>query len=207
MSEKFNSYEYIAVVAPGSILVTGLAALYCYNGQKLTKDEFGVGDLGIFLILAFVFGHLIQAVGNWIEWIFWKINRGMPTNWVIQPNRSLLSRSQIERLKDLIQHDFNQDLLTVSEKEWFSITREINSKIKVEGCAERLDSFNRAYGLLRGIAAAFLILGTLIVVKDWAQWKIAVMMFIFSSFGLSRMHRFGVHYGRELFVSYLTLKR
>lgn len=206
MSEKFNAYDYIAVIAPGSVIVVGLAVLYLYQGQDISKEQFGIGDLGIFLILAFVFGQLLQAIGNWLEEVFWKCNRSMPTNWVIQPDQSLLSDSQLDRLKQSVQQDFNISFPAISEKDWFNITREINTKIKAANLTERVDTFNRNYGLMRGIAAAFLTLVVLIPLKDWTQWQTSIVCLFFFAAALFRMKRFGIHYAREVFLSYLTLK-
>ena len=70
----------------------------------------------------------------------------------------------------------------------------------------RVDSFNRTYGLLRGIASAFLVLGIIIPIHSSDHWESALWVlglgFIPAIF---RMFRFGRSYARELILEYIGL--
>jgi len=79
VSTKFDAYEIIGVITPGSILLFGLALVFPDLKALFFAEGFSLGDLGLFLVLSFVAGHLIQAVGNLIESIVWWPLGGMPT--------------------------------------------------------------------------------------------------------------------------------
>ncbi|HCR66526.1 MAG TPA: hypothetical protein DIW38_08445, partial [Oceanicaulis sp.] len=67
---KFEAYDYIGVIVPGSILVV-TASLLFPEWTSLLGASITLGDLGLVLILAFLAGHLLQAVGNLWETIVW----------------------------------------------------------------------------------------------------------------------------------------
>jgi hypothetical protein len=64
VASKFNAYEFIGILAPGGTILFGLALIFPELKAVFFEQGFSLGDLGLFVILAFVAGHLIQAVGN-----------------------------------------------------------------------------------------------------------------------------------------------
>jgi prolipoprotein diacylglyceryltransferase len=63
--EKINLYEYSGIVCPGAALIIGLALL---NPEYLPLlKEMSIGAFGVFIIMAFILGHLISAIGNILE--------------------------------------------------------------------------------------------------------------------------------------------
>ena len=96
MSEKnsqsqFNAYEYIGVIAPGAVLSLGVILLWPETKEIFFSSNISVGELGLFLIIAYVAGHLLQSVGNAIEKALWKCFGGMPTDWVLNEKQTLIS--------------------------------------------------------------------------------------------------------------------
>jgi glucan phosphoethanolaminetransferase (alkaline phosphatase superfamily) len=60
--------------------------------------------------------------------------------------------------------------------------------------------------LNRGLAAALLAIIVLaFVTHGWAASKAAILLAIGAAVAVYRMHRFGVHYARELFVQFLSI--
>jgi len=99
-------YEQVGIVIPGSVFLFGLV-LYIPALQVLTaKDGYSVGELGIFVLIAYGAGHLIAAVGNVLE-KGWGFAGGMPTDWVLSENQSLLSAQQVEQLRLKIEKRLN----------------------------------------------------------------------------------------------------
>lgn len=207
MSSKFDAYEIIGVITPGSVFLFGLALLFP-NLKSLFFDQgFSVGDLGLFLVLSFVAGHLIQAAGNLVEGAIWKPFGGMPTDWLIKNPQRLLHDAQVERLRQAVKSDFDCDLKQLSPAQWASIVREIYAAVQARGETTRIDSFNRTYGLMRGVAATLGVLAVIALVVTWPAWKPTVLTALAALIAGYRMVRFGKRYGRELIVGYLRLGR
>ena len=57
---KFDAYEYIGVIVPGTIVLYTVAVLYPSLLLGLTTS-LSLADLGVALVLAFIGGHLVQA--------------------------------------------------------------------------------------------------------------------------------------------------
>ena len=64
MSElKFDPYDVVAIIIPGIIVVLTVSNIFPGIVPGL-DGAVTVGDLGITLILSFIAGHLLQAIGN-----------------------------------------------------------------------------------------------------------------------------------------------
>lgn len=205
MNSKFNPYEIIGVVAPGGVLLFGVMLLFPSLKPIATGQGFSLGDLGVFVILAYVAGHMIQALGNLLESTFWLPFGGMPTAWVNCEKPRLLDASQHERLRKILETKYPRSGPSYSY--WAGIVREIYSEMQRAGRVERVDAFNRTYGLLRGVSAAFLTLAPLVLLWASAEWRIALLLLAAAVICAYRMHRFGRWYARELFVEYLLANR
>jgi len=207
MADKnFDQYEYVAVIIPGATLLFGLSIEWPkYLHMASESKELSVGELGLFLVAAFIAGQLLQSLGDALEWLLWAPFGGLPTNWVIKTNNKLITdaqRTQLQtRVRTLIaQNGF--DIGTVDPGEWYSITRQIYAKVNAAKLADRVDAFNRTYGLMRGFVIALVILAIVFFTVDARLWLGlgAVALAILS---LIRFYLFGRAYGRELFVQFL----
>lgn len=208
MSDKFNLYEYIGVVAPGSVVIFGASLVFPEIKTYISNGSVSVGGLGIFLILSFVAGHLLQGLGNLFEKGFWRFFSGMPTSWVLKKPQTLLADLQLKKLIEKVRrlHPDFPGLDQVSGSEWFAITREIYAEIQSAGKSERADAFNRNYGLLRGLAVGFIFTTLGAVLLLWLPgWKLILGLAAFSGLAVYRMYRFAVHYAREVFVQFLRI--
>ncbi len=207
VEKRFDAYEYVAVIAPGAVLMFGGLVLFPHLNPLPVQKGFTIGDLGIFMLLAFVAGHLVQAVGNLIEKVWWFFFGGMPTEWVVGKPERLLAQVQVDKLSAKVADDLGVDggLPKISKQDWFPITRQIYAKVNAAGRSGRADVFNRTYGLMRGVTASFFMLAILVMVADFQEWRVALGASILGAVALARMHLFGKHYAREVFVQYLTL--
>ena len=212
MSEKssqsrFNAYEYIGVIAPGAVLSLGLIILWPETKEIFFNNNFTVGELGLFVIIAYVAGHLLQSVGNLIEKVLWKCFGGMPTDWVLKEDQCLVSPQQRVQWEQLLKPTQKVEILpSLTNKQWYPVVREMCIDIEKANRSGRIDSFNRTYGLLRGIAAAFIVLAIAIPLHSPDQWKAALWVLALGFIpALFRMFRFGKTYGREVIVEYLRL--
>jgi len=209
--KKLNFYDFAGILAPGAVAVYGLARIYPELGLIVRDEKVSFGELGLLLILAYVAGHLLQAFGNLIEWVWWKPCGGMPTDWVRTGRRNILADAQRKvlpvKIRELLNIECNDDLSRFSSKDWFSIRKQVYSAVRRAGRAERVDIFNGSYGMFRGVAASLIvILVAAFNDLEQARWKLYGVLLVLALLALIRMHRFGVHYARELFVEFLNTK-
>lgn len=204
MNRTFDFYEYAGVVVPGAVLTLGLLWLFPESRILFSKEGVTFGELGLFVIVAYAGGQLIQGVGNWIEWAWWKVWGGYPSRRVLAGE--LLSAGQHKRVVEALRKDgkVTADLTTCSLPECLAIVREVYSVVAAAGKAARVDTFNGNYGLLRGLAASFLALLIAAIVFAKGVYVIGALIVLFL-LALQRMHRFGKHYALELFIQYLLV--
>ena len=203
MSARLNAYELIGVTAPGALALFGLTLLFPELNIVIGDQDFSVGDFGLFLVLSFVAGHLVQGIGNLLETLLWGPFGGKPTAWIIKNPERLIHPAQVDRLQRAVRADFGCDLQSVSRGDWAAIIREMYVVVQNAGLTERVDSFNRAYGLMRGVTAALASLTGITLVVNWSHWELVVLTVVVMLVAGYRMFRFGKRYGRELVVSYL----
>lgn len=207
--KQFDFYEFTGILAPGSLFLAGVVYLWPDTFRFDTFKDVSVGGLGIFVLLAYASGHLVQAVGNVIEWVWWKAFGGMPSDWVRTSPESLLAPVQAEKLRALIRERLHlevpEQLSVLSQTAWFSITRQIYAAVNTGGRVQRVDTFNGNYGLHRGLMAAAVILAILALFKEPMVIQLFVGLLLVAMIAAARMHRFAKHYARELFVQFLQL--
>src|SRR6266542_4066872 len=210
--KSFDFYELAGVLTPGAVVLYVVSRICPETTPFIQGKDFTLGDLGLFIILAYVAGHLVQAFGNLIEKALWKPFGGIPTNWLLQKRQELLSHKQItalaEKVKDLTGIIVDKPIADLAAKAWFPITRQSYAAVSAAGRNQRIDTFNGNYGMFRGIASAFILCAVFNIVMEWPQgWRVSLGLVIAGSLALIRMHRFGTHYARELFVQFLQLEK
>ena len=207
MIDKLDAYELIDVVAPGSVLLFGAMLLFPAVRASFGLEGIELGGFGLFVILSFVAGHLVQAVGNLVETLIWLPFGDMPTSWVLRPGQRLLDATQLERLRQACSREFGIESGRLDARSWSSVTREIYSAVKARGTTERVDAFNRTYGFMRGIGSAFLVLSAVVVWYDRRAWGWALAGSATAGLAFFRMVRFGERYGREVLVEFIRISR
>lgn len=204
---EFSFYDFAGVVAPGALLLFGSAYLLPNVGDLGALFQMQLGGLGVFALLAYVAGHLAQAIGNVIESAYWNAWGGMPSAWVLRGE--LLGETQLDRLAAVVRERLAIPSLRDSKPSaWLAATREIYASVAAAGRAARVDTFNGNYGMMRGTAAAAVVLLVLAVAtRGLAAWRVEVALLLVALVAAYRMHRFAVHYSRELLVQYLEITR
>lgn len=204
MNPTFDFYEYAGVIIPGAALTLGLLLFFPEGRALFTKDGVTFGEFGLFVVVAYAAGQLVQGIGNLVEWLWWRPWGGMPSKRVLAGH--YLTPEQRKRLIEALKKDpkVNRDLETADKAEYSGIVREVYAIVSTAGKTARVDTFNGNYGLLRGLAAAFLALIIVAIVVSEGLYVIAVLV-ILLLLAVQRMHRFAVHYATELFTQYLLL--
>lgn len=200
MNVSFDFYEYAGIIVPGSVLAFGGMWLAPELREYLGPEGFTFGELGLFVVLSYALGQLVQGVGNTVEWALWLPLGGLPNKRVL--DGETLTKQQHARLMAFLRED---GIIgeTVSKAEARAAIREVYARVAAAGQSARIDKFNGIYGMLRGLSAALILLtiACAIVGTDWQYVLLATFSTLIS---LRRMHRFGWHYGRELAVVYLA---
>jgi hypothetical protein len=137
-------------------------------------------------------------------WAWWKLWGGFPTRQILAGK--LLSADQHKRLEKALRKDnkIAADAPPKSRSECLAIAREVYSVVAAAGRAARVDVFNGNYGLMRGLAATFLVLLVVSIVmgKSWCVVGVVAALF---ALALQRMHRVSKHYAVELFVQCILI--
>ena len=208
--KKLSFYEQVGIVTPGAVFLFGIMFYLPELRDIFAKDSITVGGLGIFVIISYATGHLIAALGNGIEYQYWRLRGGMPSNWIVGPTPRLLSSTQIAKVEELVVARLGLTplpMVELTEASWFPIFRQIYSDVEKHGKPGRADTFNGNYGLNRGLCAAALALAMAILIKASTQWIMSLGLLAVSFAYLYRMHRFGVHYAREIYNQFLLLPK
>jgi hypothetical protein len=205
---KLSFYDQVGVIIPGAVFLFGM--MFCVPGLRdvFAKDGVSIGGLGIFVIISYAIGHLLAALANLIEKLYWNLKGGKPSNWIVGPNPRLLTTAQIVRVEALTASRLgltSPPFAELTESTWAPIFREIYSDVEKHGKPGRGDTFNGIYGLNRGLCAAALALAVVVVIQAPAQWMISLGLVGVSVVYLYRMQRFGVYYATEIYIQFLLL--
>lgn len=201
---KPTLYEQVGIIIPGSILMFGLVLYYPELKLLTSKDAFSVGELGLFVLIAYAAGHLVAAIANALEKLFWW--NGMPSDWVTHDPPALLSQEQVEKLREKVGDRLKITIAKMAgydPKKWWPLSRQIYADVGKNGKPDRIDTFNGNYGLNRGLASSCLVL--VVVALAHADWLIGAGLLVAAVIYSYRAYRFGVHYARELYLQFLVL--
>jgi len=205
---QFDFYEFTGILVPGVTALAGAVVFLSGWGLfGLIKDT-SVRGLGVFIVLAYVAGHVVQAVGNAVETVWWKCRGGIPSDWIRSRPSRLLGPQQSSALQGRIRERLGLaefDMATGSAHEWYGITRQIYADVAAAGRAARVDTFNGNYGLNRGIAAGSLVVLVLSLTDATFDPRAVAVIVATAAMAFYRMDRFARHYARELFVQFLQL--
>lgn len=203
-AKAFDPYEVIGVITPGAVVALMLATQWPELRALFGQEGLSIGDLGFFVVMAFVLGHLVQALGNLLETLVWSVT-GMPSAWVRSPKQTLISTAQRDQLEAKVTALENTPvaLASLGRRQWGCITARIAGKVRAAGRGARLDAFLRTYGLARGLAAGFIVAAVWLGVKDQGVSEGVVLAAGLAAVALYRMVRFARHYARSLFQEYL----
>jgi hypothetical protein len=193
---------------PGAILIFGLAQAETLIAQTVPLKDMSLGSLGVFLILSYAAGHLVQTLGGFMEaaWWYWY---GMPSDWIRSNKLKLIHESQratiINQLPTKLGLSAPVELEGMTRREWYGLTRQIYAAVAAQNHASRVDIFNGNYGLNRGLCVSLVFVAIVAYFKVPTNWSAIGLLNFGAVLAALRMHRFGKHYARELLVQFLQL--
>jgi hypothetical protein len=202
--KQFDPYDFISVIVPGSILA-GLVVLEMPTFKEMIgMDGVNLGGLGLFVIAAFVLGHLVQSLGNIVEKINWLIG-GWPSDRVRSLEQDLISSDQREqlRVKVSLMEGSDTELEKYTIADWKSVTARIAARVSKSENSNRIEYAKRNYGLFRGIVASLLISTGWYSLSSDREVGTLLVLGVVTLAAIVRMRRFGRIYARNLFHAFL----
>lgn len=195
--EKLNIYEYVAVIVPGVVFLFGLGVMlpetYVFHSVLMPHD---MGTAAVHLFLAFALGHMLQVLGQHLHAYYWSDFGGFPTDWPFSREHQELSPALQQVVLDASGQSEVADLY-----EWRRAVATVRSLVTTEGFASRLETFHANYGMFRSTVVAGVLLLLLMPWSTLDLWSICPVIVSGVMVSLLGMHRFGVHYARELFAA------
>jgi hypothetical protein len=205
--KELSFYEQVGIVIPGSLLLFGILFFMPEARPLFLKDGLTIGGFGLFLLIGYGAGHLTAAVGNLIETVAW-LPAGMPSQWPASGRGNLLGpelqRRVIEKLSK--RHSITVPSGNINRADWSGYWHIIYRDTNSVGPDTRIDAFNGAYGLNRGLAAASMLIALICALQQKTAWFVwSGTLVIIALLYLIRMRRFGVHFAREVFLRFVLL--
>ncbi len=202
MSATFNAFEYLAYIIPGAVLLYAVLWLSpALKAPLVEEKKIDLGSFGIFVILAFVAGLLVQAVAHYV-----------PDRWVMRP-LGLVHRTDAlicgqDEIKKAIGGKLKQDMDTTcgSENSRQAVLRRIFADEQLAGAYHnRVELFEGRYYLGLGLAAALIALIPIsIILRPEKRLIIVPVLVIAAILSMERTSYFDRIYARELIQSFLA---
>jgi hypothetical protein len=241
MPFSFDAYEYVGYIAPGAVFLLGLAFIFPAVRKLLGKPRSALSELGIFIVAAFVLGHLLHGLGHYvIDSPKSPVGRMHATFSVIPEEQELLSATERTELREVVNSRLCVDLTKIKlfdqeqSLSWDHVARQIYMEVYLAKRNERVDIFNRGYGLHLALAIAFILmafvligiailsvahtkfgyrcvgqLSSIIVLRNRLAWDrfviILAALLLLSTVALQRMSYFDKLYAGDLFLAYLSM--
>lgn len=208
-SDLFEFYEILALVLPGAVMIYGLSKLYPAT-TLFSFNNFSIGEFGVFALISYAMGHIVQVFGGLIEFV-WRKLRGDPTEWLKAGKKQLIFEYQIDGLEEKIakrlgvdRHDFHINNLT--RREWLNMVKQMQIAVEINGNTARLNKFQAIYMMCRGlIATLFILTFASAFTISLNHIYIPFILLFFALILFYRMARFERHSTRELFIQFLQL--
>ena len=157
--KNFGLYDILGVLAPGSIMVVGIVALFPEALGLVKHDEFTAGEFGLVVLLSYAAGNLVAGLGNLLQIPYRWIKVHSPSANFRKDGRDLLSKRQLNRMQTKLRIagmlDPAEELASVSEEDWQTLSREVYAFLGARKMTARIDTFNAEYGMNRGVALRF----------------------------------------------------
>lgn len=171
MDQKFNYYDAIAHLVPGTIACLFLLYTSDLLGVALPKIDFGsLGTVGVGIAVAYTLGHLLQSLASSFEPLYYALWGGKPSVKLLVSESRQFSEAQRRQLVDELIAFFK-----VKEKcpEDRKAVQNFHQRL-FERCMAlcnrnklgRVDAFNAIYGFHRVLLTTFL-LGFVTYVTIW----------------------------------------
>jgi hypothetical protein len=207
--KQFDLYDILGVLAPGTVLMLGLLYFYPERMAVLGGKNLSVGEFGAIVLLSYVGGNLVAALGSFLEKPYWKRRGGYPTARVRLNKGDIITHDEFLAVENKLRET---TILTdpkaatdLASSEWSAVTRRIHSYLDTRSFTKRIEMFNAKFGMNRNVAVAFLLILIISIRRLGMQgFKIDIVLIGCIALAIYRMNEFGLLYAQSLFRSFLT---
>lgn len=207
--KDLSFYEQVGIVLPGSVLLLGILFLAPeLRGQFIATGGVSVGGLGLFLLVAYVLGHLVAAGGNLLETIVWRWG-GRPSQRPAGKEPGLLRPYEIGRveakLKARLGIAVSFEQLSGPEELWPHFRR-LYAEVQTFAPGDLSETYNGIYGLNRGLALAMLLVAVGCIIRQgpyWLYWAIGAA--VCAAIYIYRMRLFGRLFAERVYDRFMQL--
>lgn len=218
---QFKIYDVLSSLIPGTmvlgvLLLTGwimnVDAENWMTQLSAFKDFSGI-ITSIFLVISYVTGYIIHAMGSWIEPILWFTWKGRPSELLLKNKTKRLGLVGVDAiLKHLVKYAIErgividkQEELTQSEyRSLFQVAKTL-AYTKAEGSIkERMAEFNNSYIFARNILISVFL--TLLSSFHWVwngiiEWWWILALIVLQILLWYRCRDKAIYYSREILTA------
>lgn len=185
----FKAYDIFSSLVPGFIFLLGLQYFFNIPYDK----DYVVG----YTALAFLLGYIANTLGSWLEDFYF-------FTWGGKPSSKLLEGKNVWKVK-LYNHALLRQHLskkttntTPTDDELFSIAmRSANGEKDT-----RIEDFNALYAFSRTLLTTVLIGGTLLLIKQYCDWRYYSVIIPVIIILWLRCKQRGYYYAKEILNVY-----
>ena len=211
MLAKLDPYELIAVIPTGVIFCLGLFLIFVGlpmdllgQADNLEKLNASLGDLGLVVIVAFVFGQLLRQVARRLERWLWPAFGGWPAERFLVRSSKHLDDGQYDRLESAINSRILHRPPTPKDLNG-SLVHDMFVQCHAANRAERLDAMNRNYGFFNGLAVSFLLLSIIAAFQGVGELGFALALFAAGLVAVYATVEAGNDFAMELMTQFINL--
>lgn len=202
MKFDFDTFEFTGLIAPGAVIVLALALLYPRN----LSDYNPAFLVAAMVIIAYVAGHIVAAIGNICKPLFEKMQICDLASLSVKEweRRRYIVERQRDRLFRLIVCNLYRDIKSDDPYDPDTQTTIVNQmylSVTSTGGARRVITFDGLVSLSRGLAVAFAICAATAAATH--NFGVAGLCAIAAALAVYRMRKFRDRFGRELLQQFL----
>lgn len=188
----FKTYDIFSSLVPGFLLLLGIQYFFSIPYD----NDFVVG----YTAIAFLLGFVVNTIGSWLEDFYFYTWRGKPSSNLLSGKNTwkirLYNHTQVHQ--HLSQKTSNQN---PTNDELFSIAVRIANGQK----DTRVEDFNAIYAFSRTLLTTAIIGGTLVLVKNYSNWKFYTVIVPIIFVLWLRCKQRGYYYAKEVINVYCKL--
>jgi hypothetical protein len=205
---KLSYYDQVGIVIPGALFLAIAALIMPGANALVAPQDISIGKFGIFLLLAYAAGHAVAAVGNILEFVWWSLRGGWPSDWIVYDDDRILNSVQKKQLLEKVNARLDlkvPKIVGLEAKKW----RKDFGRLYGSALATnpgKIEVLNGNYGLNRGLASAAFALTIMSATIQPDQWQATAALGAGTLIYGFRAQLFGIGFAKEVYNCFLNFR-